>query len=489
MSDLTLPFSEEKQLAFIGHLLTQKRFFDQTVQFVSSDWFINPIASKIHAAIMNFYRTYNRQPSVSEISNGNYFEKDEKEVRERIPEYIKNSSDLTTKIGLDIIKSEIDAWFSLITFKKTVKQAHSEYNSGQIEQAWHTLNSGCIKKTSSSFDSGAAPTFIPAPTRAIEEKFERMEQSKSILSYGVQFLDDSLGGIIPNDLIFLGARSGFGKTGLANNIARHNASKGYPVHYFALEAENGEMERRSKFSILSDLFYKNVPREKWPIPGTINYLDWRLGRLEAVLAPFEAEAVEIIKQDLKTLYTLYRTSGEFGLETLDRHLSTIAKDSSLIVIDHLHYIDIEGENENRAYKDITKKIRDSCLKNGVPVIVIAHLRKEQSGMRQKALVPSMEDFHGSSDLFKIATSCIMLSPAFDEAKTEPYLWPTYMRSVKTRLEMVRTRYTGILDFNAKNNLYEAPYRLGRLVSGDTEWQELEAADLANIHWAKTLGKI
>lgn len=481
MSD-TLPFSEEKQLAFIGHIFGDDRFFNQSVSFITADWFINPVVGKIYQATLVFHKTFNRKPSLDEIGNSNYFEKEEKDLREKIPLILQKAQNSSVQIGLDVIKSEIDSWFSMITLKKTLKQAMMEHNSGNFEKAWGTLDLGCIKKNSSSFDMGAAPVFMPTPTRAVEEKFERLEQSKSILSYHVKYLDDSLGGIMPNDLIFLGAKSGMGKTQLANCISRHNAARGVPVHYFALEAENGEMERRTKFSILSDLFYKNVPKESWPPLGTINYLDWRLGRIEALLAPFEAEAVEIISQELKTLYTLYRTSGDFGLETLDRHLSAIGKDSGLIVIDHIHYVDIDSENENRAYKDITKKIRDSCLKYGVPVIVIAHLRKEQGGARAKALVPGMEDFHGSSDLFKIATSAIMIAPAYDEIKNAPHLWPTYMRSVKTRLEQVRTRYTGIVDFNVKNNLYETPYRIGRLVSGDTEWQELDGNEVP--FWAK-----
>jgi replicative DNA helicase len=478
----TLTFSEEPQLAFLGHVLTDKNFFNKCSGYVDPEWFLNPVVSEIYKSMLVFKDSFNRAPEPLEIKQSKFFDKKETEFKNQIPLFIDKALILKDSYGIDVIKSEIDKWFSMVKAKATMNKAIQEFNAHEIEKAWATLNAGYIEKTSSSFESGSGPVFSDSPAHAVEERYERIEQSKSILSYGVGYLDDALGGIIPNDLILLGAKLGSGKTSLATAIATTNARNGKLAYYFALEAENHEIERRAKFSILSNIFYRSVPKEKWPPFGAINYLDWRMGRLEALLGPFEAEALDIVSKEMKSLKTLYRTSGDFNIDTLDKHLSAISQEAELIVIDHLHYVDTNGDNENSAYKNITKKIRDACLKYSVPVIVVAHLRKDPGGARGKVLINNYEDFHGTSDVPKIATTCIMVAPAFNENKRDAHLWPTYVRSVKTRLENVRTRYTAVLDFNVRNNTYEDKYRLGMLADVDTTWNELDPSD--RPFWAK-----
>ena len=60
----------------------------------------------------------------------------------------------------------------------------------------------------------------------------------------------------------------------------------------------------------------------------------------------------------------------------------------------------DDPNENRAVKNIVKRIRDVSLAIGVPVIVVAHLRKKDRIPRP--LAPDLDDFHGASDITKIA---------------------------------------------------------------------------------------
>ena len=44
--------------------------------------------------------------------------------------------------------------------------------------------------------------------------------------FGIKYLDDKLEGILQGDLILLGARSGAGKSTIADIIATHNAQNG-----------------------------------------------------------------------------------------------------------------------------------------------------------------------------------------------------------------------------------------------------------------------
>jgi replicative DNA helicase len=87
--------------------------------------------------------------------------------------------------------------------------------------------------------------------RVTEERLQRTQQGASCLTFGVQFLDEAVGGIYSNDLVLYGAKTGIGKTQLATITAMANAANGKRVHFFALEAEQHEIERRIKYQILT----------------------------------------------------------------------------------------------------------------------------------------------------------------------------------------------------------------------------------------------
>jgi replicative DNA helicase len=90
------------------------------------------------------------------------------------------------------------------------------------------------------------PSFGTFGDRIKGERAERLQLATRVLSFGVKFLDVALGGIMARDMVLLGAVTGAGKTTLASVIAETNVERGKRVHYFALEAEHGEIERRIK---------------------------------------------------------------------------------------------------------------------------------------------------------------------------------------------------------------------------------------------------
>ena len=92
--------------------------------------------------------------------------------------------------------------------------------------------------------------FASSSSNFIDERQHR--QKNKLLKFGVSFVDDSLLGILPDDLILVGAPSGVGKTQFCVNLALANVSVGKRVHFFALEAGKYEIERRLKWQILVD---------------------------------------------------------------------------------------------------------------------------------------------------------------------------------------------------------------------------------------------
>jgi hypothetical protein len=313
--------------------------------------------------------------------------------------------------------------------------------------------------------------FKPFAERMKDERTERLANAKDMLTFGVPFLDRALGGIMKNDLIILGAKTGAGKTELSNIIATANAGRGKHVHYFALEAEDREIERRTKYKLLAELVrgldYHNAER--------MNYLDWHAGRLEDVTAPHEERAERLLAEKFATLNTYYRY-GQFDADELERLVLAVQDQTSLIILDHLHYVDSADPNENRGYK----VIRDLALNIGKPVVVVAHVRK--GDRRSNPLVPTLEDFHGTSDVPKIATKAVMIAPAFDYPTESPHMWNTFISPAKCRTDGSRTRFVGMVEYNARFGRYEEPFSLGKLTNGGEKWEEMGAAEYPR--WAR-----
>lgn len=321
-------------------------------------------------------------------------------------------------------------------------------------------------------DESERDHFRPVPSRVGGERQDRIDRAKRKLSYFVPFLDDYLRGILPNDLVLLGAPSGIGKTELAANIACANAEAGKRVHYFALEAEDREIERRKKYSILVRLLYQagHPQRER------MNYADWYLGELEDVCADFDREAEILMLQKLSRLETYYRRQ-LFTADRLRETILEIHKVSDLIIVDHLHYIDSDDENENRALGETVKVIRDVSLRVGVPILIVAHLRKRDP--RAKQLVATLDDFHGSSNITKIATQAVVLERAYGVESDRWWKSPTFVSIAKDR-RSGQPREVAVCDFDVRVKSYGGRYTLGR-ISG-VEWSQVAMSEVPS--WAR-----
>jgi len=318
------------------------------------------------------------------------------------------------------------------------------------------------------------PEFHPASTRIAGERADRLKLAALRLPYRHSFLDDLLRGIGKHDLVLLGAETGAGKTDFATGIAKANARAGKRVFYFALEAEPNEIERRAKYAFITEL----AARAQDPRADELSYPDWIAGRSEDVTEKFDAEADRLMAQHLRTLHTYYR-GRKFDIAEIERLFTSIQNQADLVVIDHLHYVDTDDANENRGYKHIVQTIRTAALEIGVPVILVAHLRKRD--MRAKQLVPHVEDFHGSSELIKNSTHCIQLAPARCIEPAKWWLAPTFIHVPKDRVGGY-SGFVALCNYHRMLRRYEQHYTLGRLTEGGTEWEPIKPGDVPR--WAR-----
>lgn len=297
------------------------------------------------------------------------------------------------------------------------------------------------------------------------ERSLRQKLKGRLLQFGNSFLDDSLLGIRPDDLILVGAPSGIGKTQFCVSVALFNAAAGKKVHFFALEAGEFEIERRIKFQFIAKEFYLNPTRPSLGRP--LQFDEWEVGAYGEALALYEEKAEKNAQEALKNLHTFYK-SEKFDYAKLIEYVGLIQDETDLIIVDHVHYFDWDDDNDNRAIKEIAKAARDVCLKSEKPIILVAHLRKRDK--QNAEIAAGLDEFHGSSDLTKIATKVITLA-AGGPAENGGYY--TYLRTPKNRHSGSSSRFLAQMIFNEKTGAYENEYKLGW--ANSTKFGELECA--------------
>lgn len=293
--------------------------------------------------------------------------------------------------------------------------------------------------------------FICSADAALKERASRPKVDE-LLSFGVKYLDDAMRGIFPDDLVLLGAPSGVGKTQLCVNIAIKNIEAGKRVHFIALEASEYEIEQRLKYQIIADCFFKDPDRPT--LKRGLCFPGWLLGDYGDALDKYEQYANDFCATAFRKLFTFYK-SEKFDVADLIWSFTDIEEETDLVIIDHIHYFDWEIDNDNRAIKEIAKSVRSLALDSRVPIVLVAHLRKKDRN--NKELAPGIDEFHGSSDLTKIATKVITVAPgpSLDEGR-----FLTYFRIPKNRIDGGVSRFIGACAFDPKLGGYADEYGIG-----------------------------
>lgn len=302
-------------------------------------------------------------------------------------------------------------------------------------------------------------SFKPAASRLAGERAARIAAGKQVLTFGLPYLDQAMSGITRQDVILYGASSGMGKTQLATITAMANAQRGKRVFYFALEAEDREIERRIKYQAIAEMYYSEGPRKP------IRYQDWAIGALESVLGRYEDEADAKMDSTLANLKTFYREDS-FTSSDFQNQFQAIQDEADLVVLDHFHYVgaDNERDDELKSAGKLAKLIHKCAMGAHVPVIVVAHLRKKDR--TQESIVPNLEDFSGCKDIGNVATKAVVIAPAFGLSSADSHKWGTYVAAAKNRPEMSVCRYVALSMFDIRKNCYDREYKIGRVVTGD-----------------------
>ena len=463
-------FSATQQDAIIGHCLQQHQIWDILNQFgVTAAWLIDPPLKDLWKQLVDFKKEFNRLPLTIDEACDFLIDDLQKVAAKRS---ITRCIEAKKRYPWSGLEHKLIEWAKSRLIFTTINEISTQFNAGKIDAAYDLWQDKAIQLSKIEGMSGLElDGFVSAAERVKEEAAEREKDTHRIIPYGTTFLRDSLVGILPTEVVLVGATSGAGKTQWAKIQAAYTAKVTQkPVHYFALEAEPYEIERRIKFGIMAGEFREKNPN--YP-GGRINYKNYRLNLLNEQLDPYEKMAHDDFDKNYKNLHTYYKKRDDFGISQLDKEFMRLKGQSSLIVLDHIHFIDLNGENENREMSQLIKRLREFSQKLEIPIICIAHLNKEAE--RNMGLVPRKEHFQGASDLYKVAITALMLSPVpcMSSGDSKALGKPTFIRVVKTRLDNTMLYDVGCVFYNSWQADYTPYYAVGRLSKGETKWSSLK----------------
>lgn len=263
-------------------------------------------------------------------------------------------------------------------------------------------------------------------------------------------MDDALIGILPNDLMLVGARTGRGKTELATTIAYNAAEKMRNVVFFALEADKWEIQRRMKYRKLAEYHRENYKEFKFP-----RFREWLSQGFSEEWESLERLAEHDLNVATSCLEVIYKGE-KYSAEDFVKDLEAL-EHVDLIVIDHLHYFDITERTETEGLKKAIHAIRSAAIYHSKPIILLAHLRKGDKA--SASALPMLDDFHGHSDIVKVATTVLLIAPA--SGHEDIGLNPTYFHIAKCRTAGEVVPFAGVMSFDFKMSCYSENYFIER----------------------------
>lgn len=236
---------------------------------------------------------------------------------------------------------------------------------------------------------------LPDYMEVLEKRLQGSD-SGMYLKTGIEPLDDEYGGFDRTDLIIIAGRPGMGKTELAINIANsigRQKGKGLLV---SMEMSDMQVVERH----VADRAGLSIGTLRNPI----NMIQEQYTRLTGATGTLMDENNYVI-------------DGAFTVDGAIAHAERLNMDGGLsfLAIDYLGLFNKpKAERNDIAIGEITRKLKQFCLRNKVPVILLSQLNRGPENRPDKR--PSMADLKDSSSIEQDAD--VIIFPYRDEVYDE-----------------------------------------------------------------------
>ncbi|EOC0398825.1 DNA helicase [Cronobacter sakazakii] len=222
------------------------------------------------------------------------------------------------------------------------------------------------------------------------------EESGLYLKTGIQALDDEYGGFDRTDLIVVAARPGMGKTEFAINVANSIGRQKGKGLFVSLEMSDMQVVERH----VADRSGLSIGALRNPL----NMIQEQYTRLTTATGTLMDENNYVI-------------DGSFTVDDCIAHAERLNSDGGLsfLAIDYLGLLEKpKAERNDIAIAEITRKLKQFCLRNKVPVILLSQLNRGVEGRADKR--PTLADLKDSGAIEQDAD--VIIFPYRDEVYHE-----------------------------------------------------------------------
>lgn len=236
---------------------------------------------------------------------------------------------------------------------------------------------------------------IPDYFNTLEERMKGGD-SGLYLQTGIEALDNEYGGFDRTDLIVIAGRPGMGKTELAINIANSIGRQKGTGLLISMEMSETQVVER------------HIADRGGIAIGTLRN---PLGMNQEDYTKLTAATGTLLDENNFALV------GSFTIDEIISQAERMNMDGGLsfLAIDYLGLIPMpKAERADLAIAEVTRKLKQFCLRNKVPVILLAQLNRNVDGRADKR--PNMGDLAGSSSIEKDAD--VIVFPYRDEIYNE-----------------------------------------------------------------------
>lgn len=225
----TLPGSDLKQSAILGHLLTNCQFFLQAYRKIQPNWFRNSGHAKVYQFLLNLFTKINIYPQVQEFKQSEDFYKCDPRERNALYAVVDGALANSMNIRLEFIKPELTEWLHSKILQEKMLYAAKAWNGGNFKDAAAQLYSAVKEFNETRFEEGSEISFDNPQNYLLQAE----EARKEALTTGLTLLDKALltdrGGLQKGDTTVLVGAVNTGKTSVLLTIARHNILLGKNV--------------------------------------------------------------------------------------------------------------------------------------------------------------------------------------------------------------------------------------------------------------------
>lgn len=196
----------------------------------------------------------------------------------------------------------------------------------------------------------------------LETQYKRQQEGKFLTTH-LTDLNDIIGGLMPQDLILIGARPSVGKTAIALDIARHVAHKGHTVMIASLEMSAESLCIR----YMASMTEMNIQKIR---TGKLEDEDW--AKLSRTTGPL-TELPIFIDDESRTITQIKVAAKEVRAQ----------RGCDLIIVDYIQLLQPEGRHDTREQEvaSISRGLKLLAKEMDIPVIALAQLNREAEGRK------------------------------------------------------------------------------------------------------------